>query len=76
MFEKFEQRTAAAVPGVAPPGAETPLQIARDPLRNVTRLGRMAVLIGMAIWTWQVARVPMGVAVPQSILHMPNLVIY
>lgn len=76
VFAKFEQRTAAAVPSLALPRAEAPRQIARDPLRNVTRLGRVAVLAGLVIWTWQFARAPMGVAVAQSMLHMPNLVFH
>jgi hypothetical protein len=76
VFAKFEQRTAVAVPSVAPARAQTPGQIARDRLRNVKRLGRMALVAGLVIWTWQFARAPMGVAGAQSILHMPNLVFH
>jgi hypothetical protein len=34
------------------------------------------VLLGLIVWTWQFARVPMGVAAKQSMLHLPNLVFH
>jgi hypothetical protein len=34
------------------------------------------VLVGLVVWTWQFARVPMGAAAMQSMLHMPNLVFH
>lgn len=75
MFAKFARRPGADGPDVVPPIVERPRQIARDP-RNVTRLARAAVLVGLVVWTWQFARAPMGVAVAQSMLHMPNLVFH
>jgi hypothetical protein len=76
VFAKFEQRTVAAGPNADLPNAESPRQIASDPLRGVIRLARAAVLVGLVVWTWQFARVPMGAAAMQSMLHMPNLVFH
>jgi len=76
VFAKFGPRAADPVPSVAPLHLETPRQIARDHLHNVKRLGRMALLAVLVVWTWQFARVPMGVAVADSMLHMPNLVFH
>jgi hypothetical protein len=76
VFSKFAQRPAEAEPSVVPPIAEKPRQIASDPLRGVTRLARAAALVGLIVWTWQFARVPMGVAASQSMLHGPNLVFH
>jgi hypothetical protein len=73
VFAKFEQRPATAGPGADLPIAETPSQIVSDPLRSVTRLARAAVLVGLLLWTWQVARAPVGA---QSVLHLPNLVFH
>ena len=36
---------------------------------------RALALAGLALWTWQFARVPMNVAA-QSVLHLPNLVFH
>ena len=76
VFAKFVPRPAADGPNVVPPIVERPYRIARDPSRNMTRLARVAVLVGLVVWTWQFARAPMGVAVAQSMLHMPNLVFH
>lgn len=76
VFAKFGPRTAEPVPILAPLPAQTPRQIARDPMRTLTRMARMALLAGLVLWTWQFARAPMGVAGAQSILHMPNLVFH
>src|SRR5687767_449764 len=81
VFAKFAHRSAEPDRGAVPPIAEKPLVekpagIAGDPLRGVTRLARAAVLAGLVVWTWQFARVPMGVAVATSILHGPNLVFH
>jgi len=76
VFAKFAPRPAADGPNVVPPIVERPYRIARDPSRNMTRLARVAVLVGLVVWTWQFARAPMGVAVAQSMLHMPNLVFH
>ena len=76
VFAKFGARAAEAVSTLAPLPAETPRQIARDPTRNLTRMARMAMLAGLVLWTWQFARAPMGVAVADSVLHLPNLVFH
>jgi hypothetical protein len=76
VFAKFVQRPAEADPSAVPPMAETPRPIASDPLRGVTRVARAVVLVGLIVWTWQFARVPMGVAVSDSMLHHPNLVFH
>lgn len=76
VFAKFAQRPAVTAPDVVPLIAETPRQIARDPFRGVARLARAALLLGLIVWTWQFARVPMGVGVKGSILHLPNLVFH
>jgi hypothetical protein len=76
VFAKFERRTVATGPSAVLPNVESPRQIASDPLRGVIRLARAAVLVGLVVWTWQFARVPMGAAAMQSMLHMPNLVFH
>jgi hypothetical protein len=43
---------------------------------GVVRLARAALLVGLAIWTWQFVRAPMGVAATESILHLPNLIFH
>jgi len=60
--------------GPVPPIAEQPRQVGSR--WDVTRLARAAVLAGLVVWTWQFARVPMGVAASESILHLPNLVFH
>jgi hypothetical protein len=74
VFAKFErhlaiERTASLA------GVETRTPLVADPLRGVTKVGRGLVLAGLAIWTWQFARAPMGVG-SDSILHLPNLVFH
>ena len=77
VFAKFEQRQAAADPPTALPIAEMPLpQIVSDPDLRVAWLARAILLAGLAVWSWQFARVPMGVAVMDSWLHLPNLVFH
>jgi len=73
VFAKFMERPADPV---VLPIAETPPQVASDPLQGLTRLARAAVLAGLIVWTWQFARAPMGVAVADSVLHWPNLVFH
>jgi hypothetical protein len=47
-----------------------------DPTQRAVRIIRGLLVAGLAIWTWQFARVPMGVAVADSVLHLPNLVFH
>src|SRR5216683_7847292 len=75
VFAKFERHSATARTAVRP-GLETRTPLVADPLRGVTRLARGLVLAGLAVWTWQFARVPMGGGAIDSILHLPNLVFH
>jgi hypothetical protein len=47
-----------------------------DPLARAGRIGRALALVGLIVWTWQFARMPMGEGVMDSILHLPNLVFH
>ena len=47
-----------------------------DPTEAIVRTLRWLLIAGLAVWTWQFARVPMGVAVADSVLHLPNLVFH
>jgi hypothetical protein len=47
-----------------------------DPTQRIVRIMRGLLIAGLAVWTWQFARVPMGVAVADSVLHLPNLVFH
>jgi hypothetical protein len=83
VFAKLELRTAAATAIAALPIEEVELgpvsQLVDKPVSHpevFVRIIRPAVLLGLAVWTWQFARVPMGVAVMDTILHSPNLVFH
>lgn len=60
---------------VAPAPRDASARARRDPLRELTRVARAGLLVGLAIWTWQFARAPMGAA-SESVLHLPNLVFH
>ncbi len=77
VFAKFQQRAAVATLAAAA-GARTnrPSAALRDPLTGFVRAGRVAVLVGLFIWTVQFARTPMGSELGDSILHLPNLVFH
>lgn len=47
-----------------------------EALSGVTKWMSTALLIGLAIWTWRFARVPLGPAVMDSFLHLPDLVFH
>jgi hypothetical protein len=78
VFVKYEQRAAAAVIQDAGPIVEAapPPTVVRDPRQSITRIARAALLVGLLVWTWQFARVPMGPSAGDSILHVPNLVFH
>ena len=77
VFAKYAQRAAEQDPPLAaPPPVQEPSPAMGDPLRSLTRIVRGALLVGLLIWTWQFARVPMGVAASESVLHLPNLVFH
>jgi hypothetical protein len=46
------------------------------PVAAAARFGRVLVLVGLVVWTWQFARAPMGAGVMNSFLHMPDLVFH
>jgi hypothetical protein len=74
VFAKFAVRPVAAV--ATAEAVQTKPSLRSDPLRNVVRLAQVALLAGLAVWTFQFARAPMGVAAIQSVLHLPNLVFH
>jgi hypothetical protein len=43
---------------------------------GVVRWASAALLAGLAVWTWRFARTPMGPAVMESFLHLPDLVFH
>jgi hypothetical protein len=78
VFAKFEngRAVAAPAPSIVLPTADTSSEIGSDPLARIAWLARVALLVGLMAWTWQFARAPMGVAVMDSWLHLPNLVFH
>jgi hypothetical protein len=59
----------------ARPAAAAPVESGPRASRAI-RFARGAVIAGLAAWTWQFAAAPMGVAVADSVLHLPNLVFH
>ena len=77
VFSKFERHTRPVVAPSPEPEAATPSRIAvRDPLERLNQFGRVALLIGLIVWTWQFARMPTGASAAGSFLHLPNLVFH
>jgi hypothetical protein len=76
VFAKLAARRATDDAGggalVAEPECTTP----PDPGARIVFAVRALTIAGLAVWTWQFARVPMGVAAGQSMLHLPNLVFH
>jgi hypothetical protein len=72
------QRREVRQPGEidALPAEHRPSRAVGEPLRNVTRFVRAALLVGLIVWTWQFARAPMSIAATDSVLHLPNLVFH
>ena len=50
--------------------------IEEQALSGVTRWTRIALVAGLAIWTWQFTRTPLSPDVMDSFLHLPNLVFH
>lgn len=71
VFARVHSRASARPEGARPPAAR-----AADPLERASRAGRALLLCGLAVWTWQFARLPMGAGVMDSVLHLPNLVFH
>ena len=76
VFAKVERRAAMAGLGAEPRDLLAPSSTPKDPLSDIMRMGRAAVLVGLIVWTWQFARAPMGTVAMESILHLPNLVFH
>jgi hypothetical protein len=79
VFEKFERRIAEAsapAPIVDPVAVEPARDIAGEALSGPVWWGRAVFLFLLALWTWSFARVPMGPAVMDSFLHLPDLVFH
>lgn len=77
VFEKFERRVAeAAAPAPVTMDVKPPRDMAAEALSGVVWWGRAAFLLLLVIWTWSFARAPMGVAVMDSVLHLPDLVFH
>lgn len=88
IFAKFVAR--AAPPAALPPDGEladpqaagrpsaAPLEplASADPLERAGRIGKALLVGGLAIWTWQFARLPIGAGVMDSVLHLPDLVFH
>jgi hypothetical protein len=78
VFAKVARRAALPSEPVPPraPVPEPAAPAASDPAGRTAAYARGALIAGLAIWTWQFARVPMGVAVADSVLHLPNLIFH
>lgn len=77
VFAKLAQRarTIDSAPAAAAPVAVPEVE-SGSPAATGMRLARGAMIAGLAVWTWQFAAAPMGVAVADSVLHLPNLVFH
>ncbi len=76
IFSKFKPRPAAVPEVMTPEALPERVAAAPDPLATAARVGRGLLLIGLMVWSWQFARLPMGAGVMDSVLHLPNLVFH
>ncbi len=77
VFAKFQRRSVPAdLPTIEQAVATESRLSVRDPFDTLSQAGRAVALIGLILWTWHFARVPMGVSAADSILHLPNLVFH
>lgn len=77
VFSKLERRAAEASAPAPVPLEATPLRdMAAEAISGVVWWGRAVFLFPLVIWIWTFARVPMGVAVMDSVLHLPDLVFH
>jgi hypothetical protein len=75
IFSKLEHRMGPALAEI--PVAPLPaVALAGDPTAGAARLGKAVLLVGLVVWTWQFARMPMGAGVMDSVLHLPDLVFH
>src|SRR5918993_262209 len=47
-----------------------------EPVDGATRWARIALIAGLAFWTWQFARTPLSDDAMESFLHLPDLVFH
>jgi hypothetical protein len=47
-----------------------------EALAGTTRWARIALLVGLAYWTWQFARTPLSADAMEAFLHLPNLIFH
>lgn len=78
VFSKFQQRAAVATRDARSAATNTGRVSAalRDPHTGFVRFGRGALLVGLLVWTVQIARAPMSQEGVSPILHLPNLVFH
>ena len=76
VFAKVRESSVLGRPSAVSPIVERPRRVVNDPRWGLTRLARAAALAFLFVWTWQFARVPMGVAATESMLHLPDLVFH
>jgi hypothetical protein len=76
VFAKLAARRAPENPRAVPIAAEPERAAPPDSGARIVFAVRALTIAGLALWTWQFARVPMGVAAGQSVLHLPNLVFH
>jgi hypothetical protein len=76
VFAKLAARRSADDVRAGAIVAEAERSAPADPGARVVLAARALTIAALAIWTWQLARVPMGVAAGQSVLHLPNLVFH
>ena len=77
VFEKFERRIAeASAPAVVTTSTKPSRDMAAEAVSGLVWWSRAVFLLLLAIWTWNLARVPIGPAVMSSFLHLPDLVFH
>jgi hypothetical protein len=47
-----------------------------EPVEGIARWARIALIAGLAYWTWQFARTPLSPDAMESFLHLPDLVFH
>jgi hypothetical protein len=75
VFAKFQQRVAALEARSTATDSGRVSAAMRDPHTGFVRVGRAALLVGLLVWTVQIARAPMSQEV-SPILQVPNLVFH
>ena len=74
VFEKFERRVLAVAESAPPPVAGPNLE--EEATSKLVWWASAGLLTGLTAWTWSFARLPMGPAVMDSFLHLPDLIFH